>query len=55
LMAHDVNLVWNFCNELSMKIFNRERRFASGIELQKYLNGASKEAASFFAKTAHGP
>jgi len=43
LMARDVNLVWNFCNELSMKIFNRERRFASGIELQKYLNGASKE------------
>ena len=43
VMARDVNLVWNFCNELSLKIFERERRFACGIELQKYLNGASKE------------
>ncbi|SIT48464.1 hypothetical protein BN2475_1040003 [Paraburkholderia ribeironis] len=31
------------CNELSLKIFQRERRFASGIDLQRYLNGGSKE------------
>jgi IS605 OrfB family transposase len=43
LMAREVNFVWNYCNELSLKIFLRERRFASGIELQRYLNGASKE------------
>jgi IS605 OrfB family transposase len=43
LMAREVNFVWNYCNELSLKIFHRERRFASGIELQRYLNGASKE------------
>ncbi|MDK2658650.1 RNA-guided endonuclease InsQ/TnpB family protein [Cupriavidus consociatus] len=42
-MAREVNFVWNYCNELSYKIFERERRFASGIELQRYLNGASKE------------
>lgn len=30
-------------NDLSLQIFRRERRFASGIELQRYLNGASKE------------
>jgi putative transposase len=42
-MAREVNLVWNYCNELSLKISERERRFASGIELQRYLNGASKE------------
>jgi len=33
LMAREVNFVWNYCNELSLKIFLRERRFASGIEL----------------------
>ncbi|MBC9968983.1 transposase [Ralstonia insidiosa] len=42
-MAREVNFVWNYCNELSCKIFERERRFASGTEIQRYLNGASKE------------
>lgn len=42
-MAREVNLVWNYCNELSLKILERERRFASAYELQKYLNGASKQ------------
>jgi hypothetical protein len=57
LMAREVNFVWNYCNELSLKIFHRERRFASGIELQRYLNGASKEASSFLQKphTDHEP
>ena len=32
-MSRAVNFVWNYCNELSLKIFLRERRFASGIEL----------------------
>ena len=26
-LAHDVNQVWNFCNDLSTKVFERERRF----------------------------
>jgi IS605 OrfB family transposase len=42
-MARAVNFVWNYCNDLSLQIFRRERRFASGIEIQRYLNGASKE------------
>jgi putative transposase len=42
-MASAVNFVWNYCNELAVKIFERERRFISGFDLQKYLNGASKE------------
>lgn len=42
-LAREVNLVWNYCNELSLKVFERERRFMSGFDLQKYLNGASKE------------
>lgn len=42
-MARAVNLVWNYCNELSLKILERERRFVKSAELQRYLNGASKE------------
>jgi len=42
-MARDVNLTWNFCNELSFKILEREHRFCNSAELQKYLNGASRE------------
>jgi putative transposase len=41
-MAADVNLVWNYCNDLASRIFERERRFASAYELQSYLAGASK-------------
>lgn len=42
-MARDVNLVWNYCNELGAKVLEREGRFLSGFDFQKYLNGASKE------------
>ncbi len=42
-MARDVNLVWNYCNELSAKVFERERRFIGAYELHQYLAGASKE------------
>ena len=42
-MASAVNLVWNYCNELSTKILEREGRFVGANELQRYLNGASRE------------
>lgn len=42
-MARAVNLTWNYCNELSMKVFERERRYIGSAELQRYLKGASKE------------
>ncbi|MEJ6002787.1 RNA-guided endonuclease InsQ/TnpB family protein [Paucibacter soli] len=44
--AREVNLVWNYCNELSQKVFERERRFMTGFDLQAYLNGASKAGLS---------
>ena len=44
--AREVNLVWNFCNELSQKVFERERRFMSGFDLQAHLNGSSKAGLS---------
>jgi putative transposase len=42
-MARAVNLVWNFSNDLSFRMFERERKFASGFELEKFFNGASQE------------
>jgi IS605 OrfB family transposase len=41
-MASAVNFVWNYCDELSMKVLERERRFIGSAEMQSYLNGASK-------------
>jgi putative transposase len=49
-----VNLVWNYVNELSFKVFERERRFMSGYELQKYTNGASKEGLRLHSQTIQG-
>src|SRR5258706_2499650 len=31
-LAREVNTVFNYCNELSVKVFERERRFFSGFE-----------------------
>jgi IS605 OrfB family transposase len=42
-MARGVNLVWNYCNDLSMQVLRREHRFIGSHELQGYLNGASRE------------
>lgn len=41
-MSLDVNLVWSCCNELSAKVFERERRFIGDYGMHKYLAGASK-------------
>ncbi|WP_236581395.1 RNA-guided endonuclease InsQ/TnpB family protein [Hydrogenophaga sp. BPS33] len=45
-MAADVNFVWNYCNELSFKVWERERRFMSGFDFSPYTRGASKEGLS---------
>jgi len=42
-MAADVNMVWNFCNELGAKVWERERRWMSGFDYSPYTKGASKE------------
>ena len=53
-LAREVNLVWNFVNDLSIKVFQRERRFMSGYDLQKYTNGASKEGLRLHSQTIQG-
>ena len=41
--AYWVNQVWNYCNDLSSKVLQREHRFLSGFDLQKYTAGATRE------------
>jgi putative transposase len=50
-LAFETNQVWNYCNELSYQVFQRERRFMSGYDLQKYTNGASKEGLQLHSQT----
>lgn len=49
--AREVNLVWNYCNDLSQKVLAREHRFIGETELQKYLAGATKEGLSLHSQT----
>ena len=49
--AYWVNQVWNYCNDLSFKAWQRERRFLSGYDLQKYTAGATKEGVPLHSQT----
>src|SRR5260370_37803581 len=41
-LACEVNTVFNYCNELSGKVFERERRFLSGYDFWPFLKGATR-------------
>lgn len=49
--AREVNFVWNFCNELSFKILQREGRFCSHGELDQYTAGATKAGLTLHSQT----
>ena len=49
--AREVNFVWNYCNELSLKILDREGRFCSNVDLDKYTSGATKAGLSLHSQT----
>jgi putative transposase len=40
-LAREVNTVFNYCNDLSVKVFERERRFLSGFDFWPFLKGAT--------------
>jgi hypothetical protein len=50
-LAREVNFVWNYCNELQMMMFNRERRFLSGFDFAKFTRGATKEGLHLHSQT----
>src|ERR1035438_578314 len=41
-LAREVNTVFNYCNELSVKVFERERRFLSGFDFWPFLEGVTR-------------
>ena len=41
--ARQINLVWNYVNELSSRCIKERGEFLSNFDIQKYTNGASKE------------
>jgi transposase len=41
-LAREVNTVFNYCNELSGKVFERERRSLSGYDFWPFLKGATR-------------
>jgi transposase len=40
-LAREVNFVFNYCNDLSIKVFERERRFLSGFDFWPFLKGST--------------
>lgn len=46
-----VNFVWNYDNELSSKVLQREGRFLSGYDLHEYTRGATKEGLELHSQT----
>lgn len=41
-MAREVNFIWNYCNELTYRMWQERRKWLSGYDVQKYLKGSSK-------------
>ncbi len=50
-LAREVNFVWNYCNDLQITMFNRERRFLSGYDFAKFTRGATKEGLRLHSQT----
>ena len=42
-MAHAVNFVWNYCNELSARAIRERGQFLSAFDMHPYTKGAGKE------------
>jgi hypothetical protein len=50
-LAFHVNQVWNYANELGYKVWQRERRFISAVEIDRYTAGATKEGLPLHSQT----
>lgn len=49
--SREVNQVWNYCQETSLKMLARERRFCTGYDLDQLTTGATKEGLSLHSQT----
>ncbi|NEX60221.1 RNA-guided endonuclease InsQ/TnpB family protein [Noviherbaspirillum galbum] len=49
--AYWVNQVWNYVNELSFKVWERERKFLLGYDFATYTKGASKAGVALHSQS----
>lgn len=49
--SREVNQVWNYCQETSLKILAREHRFCTGYDLDQLTAGATKEGLGLHSQT----
>ena len=47
----EVNQVWNYSQDLSLKVLEREHRFMSAFDIAAYTKGAGKEGLSLHSQT----
>jgi len=50
-MSRDVNFVWNYSQDLALKVFERERRVLSAFDIAKFTRGATKEGLNLHSQT----
>ena len=50
-LACEVNFVWNYVNDLSLKMLQREGKFVSAYDLAPYTKGAGKEGLNLHSQT----
>jgi putative transposase len=41
-LSREVNTVWNYCNDLQIRVFERERKFLTGFDFWPYLKGCTR-------------
>ena len=49
--AYWVNQVWNYCNDLSFKVWQREHRFLTGYDFAAYTKGLGAEGVPLHSQT----
>ena len=42
-MSYAINTVWNYCNEVSLLVWRRDKKFLSAYDLHKLTAGTSKD------------
>lgn len=50
-LAEEVNFVWNYTQELALKVLERERRFMTAYDVQPFVRGAGKAGLQLHSHT----
>lgn len=50
-LANEVNMVWNYSQDLSLQVLRRENRFMSAFDMAAYTKGAGKEGMALHSQT----